>query len=289
MTRGSVMKLMTLIVPPQRHTRGSTSHTRLIKSAQLRFLAATSADTGGGCSVPALEGRTLAPMHPRVVPSRDGLERRTLIDDGYHNRGPQFSSDGRWIVFYTDRSGPYAVWAIRPDGSGLRQISKGDRSLVIPVWMPDGQRLLTGYFGDRGTGLAVLDLGPGGIDGLQGQVAANPLAGTESLQMVSVSPDGRRVLAIETKDVTRDIVQDLESGKRVGLPGSRGSWLDDQRVVSWSETEGTAVIQNLETGERQVVPDSPYRGGIIFTPDRKSAAGMIVEITSDIWLLTFDR
>jgi Tol biopolymer transport system component/serine/threonine protein kinase len=242
----------------------------------------------------APDGQSLvfAKSQPRemiIVASRDGLERRTLIDDGYHNRGPQFSSDGRWIIFYTDRSGPYAVWAIRPDGSGLRRISKGDQSLVIPVWMPDGQRILTGYFGDGGTGLAVLDLGLGGIDGLQGQVAANPLAGTESLQMVSVSPDGRRVLAIETKDVARDIVQDLETGNRVGLPGSRGSWLDDQRVVSWSETEGTAVIQNIETGERQVVPDSPYRGGIIFTPDRKSAAGMIVETTSDIWLLTFDR
>ena len=30
MTRGSVMKLMTLIVPPQRHTNESTSYTRLI-------------------------------------------------------------------------------------------------------------------------------------------------------------------------------------------------------------------------------------------------------------------
>ena len=55
----------------------------------------------------------------------DGTEYRRLTDDAYRDRGPAWSPDGARIAFYSDRSGQYQVWTIRPDGSGLTQISSG--------------------------------------------------------------------------------------------------------------------------------------------------------------------
>jgi Tol biopolymer transport system component len=72
----------------------------------------------------------------------DGGQYRRLTDDAFRDRGPSFSPDGQRIAFYSDRSGAYEHWAIRPDGSGLVQLTrrKGGSS-NFPVWSPDGQRI----------------------------------------------------------------------------------------------------------------------------------------------------
>jgi dipeptidyl aminopeptidase/acylaminoacyl peptidase len=73
----------------------------------------------------------------------DGSDFRQLTDDPWRDRLPQWSRDGQWIAFYSNRQGdPYQVWAIRPDGSGLRQITFQSGGASYPVWSPDGARLL---------------------------------------------------------------------------------------------------------------------------------------------------
>lgn len=47
-----------------------------------------------------------------------------------------------WILFVSDRSGNPDLWVIRPDGSGLRQLTTEPSSEVDPAWSPDG-RLIT--------------------------------------------------------------------------------------------------------------------------------------------------
>ncbi len=48
------------------------------------------------------------------------------------------------IVFSSNRAGPWRIWCIRPDGSGLRQLSKegGDEHDVDPAFSPDGKWIL---------------------------------------------------------------------------------------------------------------------------------------------------
>jgi Tol biopolymer transport system component len=72
----------------------------------------------------------------------DGSQYRRLTDDAFRDRGPSFSPDGRRIAFYSDRSGAYEHWTIRPDGSGLEQLTRRQGgSSNFPLWSPDGRRI----------------------------------------------------------------------------------------------------------------------------------------------------
>jgi eukaryotic-like serine/threonine-protein kinase len=72
----------------------------------------------------------------------DGTGYRQITDDRYRNRGPGWSADGSVIGFYSNRSGHYEVWTIRPDGSNLLPFVKADKgSLWYPEWSPDGTRI----------------------------------------------------------------------------------------------------------------------------------------------------
>ena len=54
------------------------------------------------------------------------------------------SPDGKWIAFISDRQIPYEyeIWLMRPDGSGLRQLTRTGLYKQFSVFMPDSQHVL---------------------------------------------------------------------------------------------------------------------------------------------------
>jgi len=78
-----------------------------------------------------------------MKPDRTGLRQVTRDDETVIlDRVPRWSPDKAWIAFFSNRSGPMALWKVRAaDGSGLQQITPNGG---VPVWSPDGTRLVTG-------------------------------------------------------------------------------------------------------------------------------------------------
>jgi Tol biopolymer transport system component len=72
----------------------------------------------------------------------DGSGLRQLTDGPYRDRLPAWSPDGRQIAFLSNRTGPYEIWSMRPEGGGLRQLTYNSlETITTPIWSPDGARL----------------------------------------------------------------------------------------------------------------------------------------------------
>ena len=71
-----------------------------------------------------------------------GRERRVLSSTLY-DANPQFSPDGRQIVFETDRTGTKGIWLAEADGSNQRPLFVDEaRPAGSPRWSPDSRRVV---------------------------------------------------------------------------------------------------------------------------------------------------
>ncbi|HET9225773.1 MAG TPA: LpqB family beta-propeller domain-containing protein, partial [Thermoanaerobaculia bacterium] len=105
----------------------------------MRKISSVEASPGGDWLVmdgEAPAGEDLFVMRP------DGSGFRQLTDDPHHDRFPDWSADGRSVVFFTDRSGRFEIWTVQPDGGGLRAMIAGPKAHPFnPHPSPDGRWL----------------------------------------------------------------------------------------------------------------------------------------------------
>lgn len=72
----------------------------------------------------------------------DGAE-TCLITSPQHYDGPDYTPDGAWIWFNSERGGPASdLWRIRPDGTDAQQMTRTDRVEWFPHPSPDGAHVL---------------------------------------------------------------------------------------------------------------------------------------------------
>ncbi|HET7712795.1 MAG TPA: protein kinase [Thermoanaerobaculia bacterium] len=91
----------------------------------------------------------LAPEDLFVIRT-DGTALRRLTDDPFKNRVPQWSGDGQFVYFMSDRTGRYEIWRIRSDGSALEQMTvTSGESVGDPRLSPDGKKLAVVVYGQR--------------------------------------------------------------------------------------------------------------------------------------------
>ncbi len=95
---------------------------------------------------------------PRIVFSRDsggdaelvsvrasGGDAQLLTSNKNDDLSPAVSPDGRWVAFtrYFGFTGGRALYVMRSDGSGIRQVTEPDQlhADLDPTWSPDGKKL----------------------------------------------------------------------------------------------------------------------------------------------------
>ena len=70
-----------------------------------------------------------------VMPIGGGEARRLT---SMRSEVPRWSPDGQWIAFSPSRAADQGIWIVRPDGSGVRQLSSLGG---WPRWWPDSSRI----------------------------------------------------------------------------------------------------------------------------------------------------
>jgi Tol biopolymer transport system component/predicted Ser/Thr protein kinase len=80
-----------------------------------------------------------------MLPAQGGQERR--LTDVAHDLHPDFSPDGRWVVFDSSRDGTRHLWRISASGGQPERLTKGAGQ--YPRWSPDGKHIYFVGYGDR--------------------------------------------------------------------------------------------------------------------------------------------
>lgn len=83
------------------------------------------------------------------------------------NQSPRWSPDGQWLVFCSQRTGYHELWLIRPDGTGLHQLTRIGFDLHDPAWSPDGKRIAATINRGGAWELVLVDAQNGAIETLR--------------------------------------------------------------------------------------------------------------------------
>ncbi|HEY3339773.1 MAG TPA: biopolymer transporter Tol [Propionicimonas sp.] len=79
-----------------------------------------------------------------TIPTAGGQDRQ-LTDDSHPDDGSEFSPDGHWLYFNSERGsttpGHAQLFRMRPDGSQVEQLTFDERVNWFPHISPDGQRI----------------------------------------------------------------------------------------------------------------------------------------------------
>ena len=83
------------------------------------------------------------PSKQLVVFDDDGKNQSRLVQvDGLYCHQPDWSPDGAWIAFASDRDGNIEIYKIRWDGTELTRLTDAQGIDARPRWSPDGQWIL---------------------------------------------------------------------------------------------------------------------------------------------------
>lgn len=102
------------------------------------------------------------------------------------DRDPDWSPDGNWITFASNRTGGYQIWAAHPDGSGLHQVSSDGWVKSFPAFSPDSGRIVFTRSKDGASDLWSVKVDGTGLK----QVTKTSAFETQA----TYSPDGSRLI-----------------------------------------------------------------------------------------------
>jgi Tol biopolymer transport system component len=110
--------------------------------------------------------------------------------------GPEYSPDGAYIYFNSERTGQMQIWRMKPDGSDQEQVTHDESNDWFPHLSPDGQSMVfiayekgvSGHPPNKDVELRLMSL-----KDRQVRVLAKLFGGQGTINVPSWSPDGLKL------------------------------------------------------------------------------------------------
>jgi serine/threonine protein kinase len=226
--------------------------------------------------------------------NKDGSNMRALTDDRFLDRRPRWTPDGQGIVFVSDRSGVSQIWAINPDGTGLRQITFAPQGgASSPNLSPDGKRLAYLQLGDNNAAAYTLNL----TQSWQGQTP-EPLPPIPNFKGSFIpndwSSDGDKLIGAligEDKNEVGIAVYSFSgrSYEKITDSGGYPTWLKDNRRFIFIQ-KSTIYLGDTESKKVQPLYTPPTYAlqQPSISPDNKMIFYRYLQVEADVWALTLE-
>ena len=198
------------------------------------------------------------------------------------DRAIAWSPDGSRVAFsQPDEAMRQRLYVAATDGSGVAPISDDDgQDRVEPAWASNGTWLayrLGAQYDRQGTVAADLAvMRPDGTDERRLLSASN--SDHSSFLYIAWSPDASRLVYErgDGPDLVVGIV-DLEGHEVIlsepGEVATAPAWSSDGSRIVYSNLEGGAVVVDVETGSRLIIPPGPADCGAKWAPDGTALLG----------------
>lgn len=180
------------------------------------------------------------------------------------DRGPQWSPQGKWILYQTGRRGNNDLMVVSSDGMTFGYLTSTDADEVNPVWSPDGTRISyterTPEFFSGKLKVLPFDAATGRVPGaaVELHTAPNDRGGGWSIGAAVWSPDGKQLAVVLQQTGWNKIFLIPSAG---GQPHqiTQGECEDDSPVFS-PDGKSLAIVSNRKNLEERSIWIVPLDG-----------------------------
>ena len=168
----------------------------------------------------------------------DGSDFRVITPGLANDQVPNWSRDGKRLLFYSDRTGKDQLYTMKPDGTDVRPVAASEFNDNAAFWSPDNKKISFTSERDGNRELYVMD-----SDGKN----ARRLTNTRATERAGVwAPDGTKIAFSSDGDGPTHIYV-------ITVDGSKVVCLTD----SQTDLKGKGVLLVSLIGERQVAVINP--------------------------------
>ncbi len=185
-------------------------------------------------------------------------------------RSAAVSPDGELIAF--DSASPQEdLFVVRPDGTGLRQLTDDAAKDRVPHWMPDGSRIL--FYSDRGGSYGAWTIFADGSN-----LQHLPHGSDDALYSPINSPDGRRLVANLGLQSSALVDFSAPGKPRIEPLPRPGNGQEVFSATSWSP-DGSRLVGTLAHLDGSQVP-----GVVVYTLASRAYERLTGSGTIPVWL-----
>lgn len=228
------------------------------------------------------------------VVGRQGGEARRLTSTPAVEDDPQFSPDGRWIAFTSNRGGVDAVYVVAADGGDPRRLTWSPSGERARGWTPDGRRVLFAS-GRASAPTPYRKLWTIPVDGGPAQVLPAYMGFRGSF-----SPDGKRIVVdrVDRWDVefrsyrggqnTPLTITDVANATETPLPNERTMDIDPvwvgETIYFLSDRDWATNVWSYDTRSAQVKQLTRFRDADVKSMDAREGA-IVFEQDGSLWMM----